>query len=109
MSKVAVIGISGRVGSRVAAELLRRSHSVTGIARDVSAVPARPGLSVQAADASRLGALAPVLTGHDAVISAMRFAGADLHRQARRRQTRAGRHAGQEPHLHGRLRHRVGR
>ena len=75
MTKVAVFGISGRVGSRVAAELLRRSHSVTGIARDVSAVPARPGLSVQAADASRLGALAPVLTGHDAIISAMRFAG----------------------------------
>ena len=75
MSKVAVIGISGRVGSRIAAELLRRGHSVTGIARNVSTVPARPGLSVQAADASRPGALAPMLRGHDAVISAMRFAG----------------------------------
>ena len=75
MSKVAVVGISGRVGSRIAAELLRRGHGVTGIARNVSAVPARPGLTVQAADGTQPGALAPILTGHDAVVSAMHFAG----------------------------------
>ncbi len=32
MSRVAVLGISGRVGSRIATELLRRGHAVTGIA-----------------------------------------------------------------------------
>lgn len=75
MSHIAVIGISGRVGSRVAAELLRRGHTVTGIARNVSAVPARPGLTVKSADATRAEALAPILPGHDALISAMRFVG----------------------------------
>ncbi|MGH8148290.1 MAG: NAD(P)H-binding protein, partial [Rhodanobacteraceae bacterium] len=33
---VVLIGASGRVGSRLLAELLRRGHHVTGIARDTS-------------------------------------------------------------------------
>ena len=36
--KVALIGIGGRVGSRLATELLARGHSVTGIARTTSAL-----------------------------------------------------------------------
>ncbi|MCD0505521.1 NAD-dependent epimerase/dehydratase family protein, partial [Bordetella petrii] len=40
---IALIGITGRVGSRVADELLRRGHRVTGIARDPAAVVERPG------------------------------------------------------------------
>lgn len=75
MSKVALIGISGRVGSRIAAELLRRGHSVTGISRNAKAVPAQAGLTVKAADGNQPAALAPILQGHDAVISATRFAG----------------------------------
>lgn len=75
MSDVALIGISGRVGSRLAAELLRRGHSVTGIARNAHEVPAQRGLTVKSADGSRPEALAPILEGHDALISATRFAG----------------------------------
>lgn len=75
VSHVALVGISGRVGSRVAAELLRRGHSVTGIARNIDAVPARPGLVVKSADATQPGILAPILRGHAAVVSAMRFVG----------------------------------
>lgn len=55
--RIALIGISGRVGSRLAAELLKRGHAVTGIARDISKVEAKPGLSLKAADATRLNRL----------------------------------------------------
>ena len=75
MSHVALLGISGRVGSRIAAELLRRGHAVTGIARSVGAVACRPGLVVKAADATQPETVAAILRGHDALISAMRFVG----------------------------------
>ncbi len=75
MSRIAILGITGRAGSRLATELLTRGHTVTGIARKVADVPPRPGLTVQSADATRADALVPLLRGHDAVISATRFAG----------------------------------
>jgi putative NADH-flavin reductase len=75
---VALIGISGRVGSRLAAELLKRGHAVTGIARKVDKVGAREGLVVKAGDATDASALAPLLAGHDAVVSASRFQTSDV-------------------------------
>jgi hypothetical protein len=74
MSHIAILGITGRAGSRIAAELLQRGHTVTGIARNVAAVPAQAGLSVKSADVMQPATLIPLLKGHDAVISAMRFA-----------------------------------
>lgn len=75
MAHVAVLGITGRVGSRIGAELLRRHHTVTGLARTVQAVPDQSGLTVEAVDAADTNALATVLRGHDALVSALRFAG----------------------------------
>jgi hypothetical protein len=75
VAHVAVLGISGRVGSRVAAELLRRHHTVTGLARSVQSVPAQSGLTVKAVDAADPDALATVVSGHDALVSATRFVG----------------------------------
>lgn len=75
MSQVVVLGITGRVGSRIAAELLRRGHKVTGIARNVKNVSPQPRLTVHAADATRVDALVPLLRGHDAIISATHFDG----------------------------------
>src|SRR6185295_1518253 len=75
--KVALIGIGGRVGSRLAAELLKRGHAVTGIARNVDKVEARDGLVVRPGDATVAPALAPLLAGHDAVVSASRFQTSD--------------------------------
>lgn len=75
MGKVVVLGITGNVGSRIAQELLRRGHQVTGIARNVSNVAPQQGLHAQAADATQADALAPLLRGHDAIISATRFVG----------------------------------
>lgn len=74
---VVILGISGRVGSRLAHELLQRGHRVTGIARNVAAVAPRDGLSLASADVADGERLLPLLKGHDAVISSTRFAGSD--------------------------------
>lgn len=74
--KVALIGATGRVGSRLAAELVPRGHAVTGIARHVS-TEALPGVTFMQANTDDPEALARSLRGHDAVISAMRFATSD--------------------------------
>lgn len=76
---VALIGVSGRVGSRLLAEMLARGHDVTGIARNVDGVPSRAHLTLQPADANQPEQLAPLLRGPDAVVSAMKFAPTDAH------------------------------
>ncbi|MDR3530901.1 MAG: NAD(P)-dependent oxidoreductase [Rhodopila sp.] len=75
--KVALIGVTGRVGSRLAAELLARGHSVTGIARTLPKEQLRPGITVSLADATKPSTLVHVIAGHDAVISASRFQTSD--------------------------------
>ncbi|XAH25378.1 NAD(P)-dependent oxidoreductase [Xylophilus sp. GW821-FHT01B05] len=77
--KIAIIGITGRAGSRIATELLARGHQVTGIARDSSKAAAQPGLALHNGDASQPATLAPLLAGHDAVISSTRFDGSDAN------------------------------
>ena len=72
--KVALLGVTGRVGSRLATELLSRAHIVTGIASSSEPSAARAGLTFVQADATVASDLIPILRGHDAVISAIRFA-----------------------------------
>lgn len=74
---IALIGVTGRVGSRLLAELLARGHSVTGIARSAAGVEPRASLVVKVADANDRAQLAPLLAGHDAAISATRFISTD--------------------------------
>lgn len=74
MSHIVVLGVTGRAGSRITAELLQRGHTVTGIARKVDHVQPQPGLTLVAADATHAATLAPLLKGHDAVVSSTRFA-----------------------------------
>ena len=74
---IALIGVSGRVGSRLLAELLRRGHRVTGIARDTSKLASQPQLVLKHGDATQPAQLAPLLAGHDAVLSALKFATSD--------------------------------
>ncbi|KMY85118.1 Rrf2-linked NADH-flavin reductase [Candidatus Paraburkholderia calva] len=69
MSKIAIIGATGNVGSRLLEEALRRGHTVTALARDTSKVQARAGVEARAVDAL----VATALAGHDAVFSATRF------------------------------------
>ncbi len=70
---VALIGASGNVGSRILAELSRRGHTVTGIARHPNQIPALPGVIAVLGDASQPQALTAILRGHDAVASAVMF------------------------------------
>lgn len=71
--KIAVLGASGRAGSEITKELAARGHSVTAIARKPDAIPAAAGVTPVAGDASDAAALADLIKGSDAVISALHF------------------------------------
>ena len=77
--KVALIGATGNVGSRLLAELASRGHAVTAIARHPEKALARPGVTPKRGDVHDKAGLAPLLAGHDAVISAVRFSASDPH------------------------------
>lgn len=71
--KIAIIGATGNVGSRLTDEALRRGHTVTALARKASQLPARSGLTTQDVDVGNAEALANALRGNDVVISTVRF------------------------------------
>ncbi|MHC8301434.1 NAD(P)-dependent oxidoreductase [Pseudomonas sp. ZS1P83] len=73
MSKIAIIGATGRAGSQLLEEALRRGHSVTAIARDTSKIGQRPGVVSNNVDALDAEALQAAVAGHDVVISAAHF------------------------------------
>jgi putative NADH-flavin reductase len=75
MSKIAIIGATGNVGSQLLAEALRRGHTVTGIARDASSLEGRDGVAARNVDLFDADALAQAVAGHDAVFSSARFDG----------------------------------
>jgi putative NADH-flavin reductase len=69
--KIAVLGASGRAGSEITKELASRGHSVVAIARKPEAIPVAPGVTALGGDASDAAALANLIRGCDAVISAL--------------------------------------
>jgi uncharacterized protein len=71
--KVALIGATGNVGSRVFSELISRGHSVTAIARNAEKVPPSASVAPKNCDIEDQAALNEILSGHDAVISSVRF------------------------------------
>jgi putative NADH-flavin reductase len=77
MMKIALIGATGNAGSRILAELSRRGHAVTAIARHLEKVPALPGVVPAKADVDDVRGLVAVLKGHDAVISSVHFTASD--------------------------------
>ena len=77
---IALIGASGRVGSRILAELSSRGHAVTAIARDPAKVASLPGVTAVAGDIEATDSLARLLTGHDAVISSVLFSASDANK-----------------------------
>jgi len=74
MSNIAIIGATGRAGSQLLEEALRRGHSVTAIARDTSKIGPRAGVVSKNVDVLDSDALQAAVAGHDAVISAAHFA-----------------------------------
>lgn len=71
--KIAIIGATGHIGSRILDEALRRGHAVTGLSRDASKFAARDQLTPRTADTGDPEALARALAGHDAVIAAVKW------------------------------------
>lgn len=74
--KIALAGVTGHVGSRLATELLSRGHAVTGIALHIP-TDIRADITILQADATDPNSLAPRLVSHDAVISASRIVTSD--------------------------------
>ena len=74
--KVAVIGASGRGGSRITAELARRGHQVTAIARNPEKVESHANVTAKKGDLYD-GGISKLLAGHDAVVSAVHFLDSD--------------------------------
>lgn len=75
--KIAVIGASGNAGSRITAELARRGHAVTAIARHPEKIKAGPNVTPTQGDLMDQGALTRLLAGHDAAISSVHFLASD--------------------------------
>ncbi len=75
--KVAVIGASGNGGSRLLAELSRRGHQVTAIARHPENIAKLPGVTAKKGDVFDKAGLIALIKGHDAVISAVHFTASD--------------------------------
>jgi putative NADH-flavin reductase len=75
--KIALIGASGARGVKILAEAVSRGHDVTGIARHPEKLGARPHLTAKKGDVYEPDGLANILTGHDAVVSAVHFTASD--------------------------------
>ncbi|MER5302526.1 NAD(P)H-binding protein [Streptomyces lasiicapitis] len=71
--KIAVIGATGMVGSRVTDEAVRRGHTVTAVSRRLPAPDSLPeGVDPVAADVTDLDALRPVLAAADVAVLTIR-------------------------------------
>ena len=68
--KLALIGATGYVGAALLQEALDRGHQVTALVRHLEKLPEHPSLTGVQADVNDPVALASLLAGHDAVLSA---------------------------------------
>ena len=75
--KIALIGATGNAGSRILAELSRRGHAITAIARNTQKIPALEGVTPLQADVNDVAGLTAALRGHDVVISSVHFTASD--------------------------------
>jgi len=67
---IVVYGATGNAGSEIVKELLARGHKVTGVARDVDSLKGQPGVIAKTDDLSNVDAIAAIIKGADAVVSA---------------------------------------
>jgi uncharacterized protein len=66
--KVILYGATGKAGSRILQELIARGHDVTAVARDPEKLP--PKVESKRGDLDNVDAIASVIAGADAVVSA---------------------------------------
>jgi putative NADH-flavin reductase len=73
MANIALVGMTGNIGSRILNEALARGHRVTGTTRSAVNLPARDGLTVATVHPANADALAKVLNGHDVVVVSLKW------------------------------------
>jgi hypothetical protein len=78
--KIAIVGASGRAGSRITAELARRGHQVTAIARNPDKIERLAGVTAVKGDVLDQAGLARLWSGHDAAVSSVHFTASDPDR-----------------------------
>jgi putative NADH-flavin reductase len=78
--KIALIGATGNVGTKILNEALARGHQLTGIARHVDKLKDRAGVTSRACDLVDESKLADALRGNDAVIVSVRHQSNDVLR-----------------------------
>jgi putative NADH-flavin reductase len=88
MMKVAVMGATGMIGSKLLEEAFDRGHIVTGISRHASKLPSHDRILPVEADVLDTNALARAFSGQDAILHA--FAPPRLSVEERVEQQRAG-------------------
>lgn len=70
--KLIVFGATGKLGSRIVKEALERGHQVTAVVRDATRFQdSHERLTAAIGDVTDAASVAAVVTGHDAVISAV--------------------------------------
>jgi putative NADH-flavin reductase len=75
--KIALIGATGQVGSRLLGEALERGHQVTAIARNPASLAPRDGLTALALDVTDGDKLAAALAGHDVALISVKYSQVD--------------------------------
>ena len=78
--KVALISATGNFISKILAEVLNRGHEVIGIVRNPDKLKPYPRLTARRGDVKDEAGPAELLSGHNAVISAVRFQSMDPRR-----------------------------
>ena len=68
--RIALVGATGFVGSKILTEAAGRGHAITAICRHPEKVPALDGVKTRAADVADAEALANAVASHDIVVHA---------------------------------------
>ncbi len=71
--KIAIVGGTGNIGTRLTKEAVSRGHSVTAISRHPEKAHQDAKVTAKKGDVTDPKGLAPLLAGHDVVISSVRF------------------------------------
>jgi putative NADH-flavin reductase len=77
MSKIVVFGATGYAGGAIVRELLRRGHTVVGVARDTAALTPDEHLTARSGSLHDVALLATVLEGADVAVVALRAGAID--------------------------------
>jgi len=75
--QIAVTGASGQAGSRITAELARRGHAVTAIARNPDRIERHANVTAVKGAVFDQAGLARLWAGHDAAVSSVHFLASD--------------------------------